>query len=539
MQGDDLEVVIRRTWHPKQRVVVDLNASGTKYDRPVPEVLRELLKQPNIETIFIGGDFGGGKTGVASDRFLDVCLDNPFEEGIHTKDDHPLSAIVAPTLSDAKKSVLPQFRAVAKDLIDSERMYGEYQDITLINGHRIFVLGAAGALNGPTCCQVWVDELQESVFDGKWIGIASRARDKRARRLNVQATGIARRGNHVERLFGGLPVLTEDDFVKFRIGGDTAAACRRFYRSLSPEQHNVIRGRVDVDDDGTARSRFSVFLYPEDNVKNLAKGYAKGIRHESFRPRDAAGWLLQAEGVVYPEFSFDRNVVELAPMEELLLEPTSFAVDFGHRGAVAFGQPRDVPLGGDKKARGLYIVDELMPSNLDSEKMAAWIKRVSPWRIVAGKSKIILDPTAEADQVRDFNHMFPGVEVVQFKDGLYYLEENGQRAVQRGLFDAKGDTRIYVHPRLAERDEDRDPEGRGIVPMFGEYLMKKLKDHFFEHAADVVRYLTAQYSPLPEQDFAPSNVAPKQPMTASPWHFGRPSSQLRGGVVGPGSRWRR
>lgn len=532
MMGDDLEVVIKRTWHPKQRVAVELDASGAYYDGPRAEVPRALLKEPSLEILFIGGDFGGGKTAAASDRFLEVCLDNPFEEGVHAKDDHPTSIIVAPTLSDVKKSALVEFRRVARDLIDSERLYGEHQDITLINGHRILLFSAEGAMNGPTACQLWADELQERAFDGKWDNLQGRVRDRRARRLNVQATGIARRGNHVERLFGGLPVATEEDFVRLQIGGNTPARRRAFYRSLTPAQRNVIRVRTE-DVDGATYTRASVLFYPEDNAANTARGYAQAMRNETHRPRDEAGWLTQAEGVVYPEFSYERNVLELVTVEEALRRPMSLSVDFGRRAAVAFGLPVDRPAGG----RALQLIDELMPLNMDAERLAKWIDQVTPWRVGKG-SVIVLDPTAEEDQVNDFRRQFPGAEIVQFRSGPYHLEDTGERAVQRALLDSRNEAHLYVHPRLCDRDRDRDPEGRGTVPMFGEYSQKRRKDHFYEHAADVVRYLVSYFVPLPEGDHEPTKMAPPE-TKPSPWNFARPSSSLRGGVVGSGSRWGR
>lgn len=437
---------------------------------------RPEIKPGDLSVMFVGGDYGGGKSFVAGAAFIDLVMANPFIPGVHSVGDEPLTGIVGPTLGDLKNGPLVQlFKIVPEELIWKVRLYGEHQDIHWINGHRTRLYSAEGAMNGPTLCGLWVDEFQERCYAGKWDNIQGRVRDRRSSRPGIIVTGIAQRGSHVEGTFGGLRTkVREHLWREVREGRDEGGQVYRHHW-------------------------MTVLLFPEDNRVNLMAGYADALKgsQRAARKRDKEGWLMQIDGAMYPEWSRSRHVRELATMEELLKRPTSLSLDFGRSAAAVFLQPIDVRLRSGQVDRGVYIVDEWMPRDVDAEKMADHLRRTSPWRMVPGVSKIFLDPTAATDQVRHFQRAFPGVEVVQVHRGFYHQEENGVRAVARALEDLAGDVRLYVHPRLAVPDRERDPDTRGTVEMFGNYLEKKPKDKLYEHASDVVRYGTQHFCPLP------------------------------------------
>lgn len=431
---------------------------------------------PSIEICGALGEYGGGKTWVHMQRVVRVCLENPFIYGVHSGGDEPLTALVAPTMGDMKKTTLVQlFKALPDELIYKTRLYGEHQDIQLINGHRILLYSAEGAMNGPTLCQIAVDEIQEKIYDGRWHNLQGRSRDARARRLSVSASGIAERG-HVEDIF------------------------RR----------------------ETKQNRCVVMLYPEDNKANLARGYVEALADAlpESRERDEDGWLLK-RGAMYAKFSRVRHLRMPPGMEDLTLDdvraqPVTFAPDFGRSAAVvfgvpitrdAFGKPWRLGLARESERRyqaGIFIVDQLMPDNVDAEELVPLIKkrmREKLWLVKKDLSWMCFDPSAESDQVREFLREFPGIKPIQWQRGFYHLEENGVRAVDRALLSKNQDTRLFVHPDLA-----RDDSGRGVVEMFGSYLASKPKDKKYEHAADVVRYATQHLVPLPDK---PDDIDPE------------------------------
>lgn len=436
--------------------------------------------EPQIDKVAFLGEYGGGKTFSAAARFFLVCAANPFVHGVHSGEDRPMSAIVAPTLGDLKKGPLKELRKLLGDAWDSvvirERLYGEYQDVDLVNGHRIVCYSAKGALNGPSLCQIWPDEIQERCYIGQWPNYEKRVRDVRSPWLNVQVSGIAERG------------FVEDTFR---------------LREKHPE------GIEFTTVDGGLGNRLTTLIFPEDNKKNLGSGYIDDLedRLPASRQRDEDGWLLPQD-VMYPSFSRDRHVrippgVKGARKSDFTGVAASISADFGRSGALMWGLPFRARVRRSKDRSGLFVVDQRMPDNMDAEEMAqlarrhSWIRGVdkpsaSKWCIDPKRSVICLDPTAENDQVRHFRKAFPGVRVIQVQRGFYHKEENGVRAVDRALLDMHGNVRLFIAPWLKQ-----DPSTRGVVEMFSGYLSTKPKDKHLEHASDVARYLTQHWVPLP------------------------------------------
>ena len=423
----DLSLKIPFDFTPKQWRVINFRAPK------LPNCL------PQIEILGILGEYGGGKTFIAMVRFLLCCLANPFIEGEHSSGDEPMSAIVGPTLGDLKRGALAQFRRVCpEELIYKERLYGEHQDFQLINGHRIVLQSAVGALNGTSLCQIAVDEIQEDCYSvRKWKNYQGRVRDKRATWLNCMASGIADRG-HVEDLFRDKPNPTGNRFV--------------------------------------------TMLFPEDNP-HLAEGYVQELiaSMPASMERDPDGWLMP-HGAMYPTFSSKYNLDVQTRVGELLELPASIGVDFGRQGAVVAGV---------RVGDALVICHQIITDRLDAEAIAEAIAE-SPINLVPGVSAICVDPTAESDQLKWIEQYLPGVEIVQQSHGPYFREKTGIRAVDRAVRDAHGVVRLLVHPSLAG-----DPSKRGVVEMFRAWRSDKPKDRRYEHVGDAVRYLVCHELPLP------------------------------------------
>ncbi len=447
---------------------------------------------PQIEIVAFLGEFGGGKSFAAAARFFLVCCANPYVEGVHSGDDRPMSAIVAPTLGDLKKGPLKQLRILLGDswqhVVVKERLYGEHQDLELFNGHVILCYSAKGALNGPSLCQIWVDEIQERCYLGQWDNYQGRVRDVRASWHNVQVSGIAERG-FVEDVFR-LPEPVED----------RTPMCAT---------------------DGVKGNRLTVLLFPEENEDNLAAGYTDELDESQpgSRKRDKDGWLLPV-GAMYPTFSRDEHV-RLPPGEkgtersDFTARATSLSIDFGRKAAVLFGQHVRLPQVRGKKLRdrnAMLLVDQRMPDNKDAEELAdavrrlCWIRgvdkpRAKHWMLDKRTSVICLDPTTEPDQVRHFRRKFRGIRIVVRREGFYSRETNGVRAVDRALQDKRGTVRLFVAPWLRSHVSKR-----GVVEMFSGYLAAKPKDKVYEHAGDVVRYLVQQFVPLPLTESGPMDA---------------------------------
>lgn len=417
-----------------------------------------------VDIVGFLGDYGGGKTFPAAARFLACCLSNGFVHGEHSGDDPPMSGLAAPTLGDLKKApwiaIKKVLGPVADNIIVKERLYGEYQDVELVNGHRILFYSANGATNGPTLCQFWADEIQENAFEGRWDNYLGRVRDERATWLNLQVSGLATRG-YVEDLFR---------------------------------------------DKGDKPNMRTVLLFAEDNPRT-ATGWRDEMALLKTRERDEDGWLMP-EGVLYPTFSKKRNMTPppaVAFPNRLLLRrwPMSLSFDFGRGAAVAWFTPWTVPVDTGRKRpelrRGILFTDQIMPDEREAEEVVA-MAAARPWLIQRRGSVICVDPTAQVDQINHIKRAFPGVPIIQHRDGFYFKNDNGERAVTRALRDGRGNVLLYILPELIE-----DESGRGIVKMFSDYRTNRRKDQRYEHAADVVRYAVQHTLPLAGHDpiFAP------------------------------------
>jgi len=396
-----------------------------------------------VEVAAFLGEYGGGKTFAAAHRFVKVCSENP----------HQTSGVSAPTATGLINGPLAAFFSVCPESWIKKNRARDTRDphILLRNGHKIILYTGRGALDGPNLCQFWADEIQDKCYEGQWANMAGRVRVRDAARLNAQASGIAQLG-HVADLFRNPP---------------------RDGRHITK------------------------LLFPEDNARNLAAGYVDTLKAASAggRKRDPDGWMTP-DGLVYAGFSKERNIDPIqVPRETLRRRPTDLAIDLGYRAAVTFWQGWGVECSwgaqGVRKEMGQVCVDQMMPDDKDAEEIAKIILDHGRWNIVPGVSKITLDPTAERDQVRWFRRAFPGVDIIQHRSGDYWLEDNGIRATERAVLDAHGSVRLFVHRDLVG-DHDR-----GVVEAFRGYKRDKLKDKWFEHAADTARYQCATRLPLP------------------------------------------
>lgn len=413
--------------------------------------------QSVLRILCLLGDFGGGKSTGGAGCFLEGCLMNPFiskrqaeKENLpffHTKGDPPMSAIVDPTLSGAKEGSLKQFfRVCPPRLVRNVRLYGEFQDVTLTNGHRIKLYSTAGAIDGPSLCQLWADEIQHKKYAECWENLQHRVRDERAVNPTIIVSGRALRGGHVEELFGS--------------------------RAHRPNRKVII-------------------FKTEDNT-HLAKGVVSELLASlpsSMLERDAEGWAVDHD-IMFNNWSSDN--LRFDPDDRELAElPADLGVDLSRRAAAVFS----VPWPGSDGKPGMLIVDQLMSEGTDAETIARKCKTEFPFKLIPGKSVIGMDPTASADEINHFRRTFPGVQIIQHLRGPYHDAETGQRAVARAVRDGLGVVRLFVRARLKGKD------ARGVPEVMTGYRYSKLKDGKFEHGADAVRYIVQHRLPLPSMSY--------------------------------------
>lgn len=411
------------------------------------------LGRPRIERACALGQYGGGKTFAAAGRFLAVCFENPYIHGAHKQGDLPMSGIVAPTMAGLHQGALRELLRICDPrLIADRRLYGIHQDITLINGHVIKLYSTKGAIEGPSLCQIWCDEIQHPSYVGKWANIRARPRDARARRLNLQVSGIAQYGE-VERLFRK-PPSPSFNLVMFRTADNLKMAAGQLEMMLD----SVPASEMDTDADGWQPPR----------------------------------------NVCWPKFSALANM-SVAPLinDEIYKLPASAGVDLRRHAAVIISVPWSTKGGG----KGLLLLDQLLPENQSAEQIVASM-RATRWIFGEG-SVLCLDPTASIDEVNQFRRGFPKARVIQAKTAPYNEARVGRRAVDRAICDARGVVRLFVHPRLNGAHE------RGVVETIRSYSELKLKDDRFEHMADAARYLVQHELPLPNE--SPYHLEPEDP----------------------------
>lgn len=444
----------------KYEINLDLEVSRAQYDILTFRAPPTADGEPQTEEVGILGEYGGGKTRIGAERYMIVCADNT---GIGTERDPLMCGISAPTgtgmtngpLAAIDKVINRMTGGVPERLVMKDRR-GNTKDphILLRNGIKIILYTGRGALDGPNLFQFWADEIQDSCYVGQWANMIGRVRDKRARRLNAQASGIAEEG-YVAQIFRNPPK------------------------------------------DGCHCTKL---LFPEDNEVNLSFGYADRVKAASAggRRRDPDGWMTP-DLLFYPMFCRERNIDPVtAPRESLYPRSTDLSIDLGARAAVTWWQPVQIECDwgtlGWKTETGWLCVDQWLPNDLDADAIAN-IAKDFPWAVTAGVSEIHLDPTAESDQVKAIARAFPGVRInMTVRNTLYWDNEPGERAVARAVLDMHDNTRLFVHPDLVA-----DPSGRGVVEAMRGYKRDKPQDKKLEHVADTVRYLAAHRMPLPKR----------------------------------------
>lgn len=450
----------------------DLVLSRAQYDLLTFRAPLTPAGEPQIEQVGIVGEYGGGKTFIAGERFMSVNADNT---GIGTERDPLMCGISAPTgtglvngpLAALDKIINRMTCGVPERLVAKDRR-GNTKDphIMLRTGIKIILYTGRGALDGPNLFQFWADEIQDPCYVGQWANMAGRVRDKRARRLNAQASGIAEEG-YVAQIFRNPPK------------------------------------------DGCHLTKL---LFPEDNKINLAHGYADRVKAASAggRKRDPDGWMTP-DGLFYPAFCRERNIDPVQVDRRTLYgRATDISVDLGARAAVTWWQPWMVDYnrgedGGWVRETAWLCVDQWLPDDLDADKIAP-ICRDFPWRIEPGVSTIALDPDSETDQIRQFAKAFPGVRIeITPHNTFYWYNTNGERAVERAVYDQLGNVLLYVHPDLVA-----DPSGRGVVEAMRGYRRDKPQDKKLEHVADTVRYQIQHRCPIPHVRLRRTNESETQ-----------------------------
>lgn len=454
---------------------------------------------PPLNIVAALGDFGGGKTRIAADRYWEKVI-VPHGVGARRNEDSepftrrspPMSGMVAPTRGGVMSGPLVELKKVVPEgAIVRERMFSGIDEIEWANGHITKVMTVRGALNpkrggqGPTLVGIWADEIQADDYGvaGAWENVQSRARDHRAITLEVIVSGRASKDSHVEDIF-------------------RKTAPNRLTRILFQEDNPFASGQ-------RVRDELLTSLSAED------------------LDRDEDGWTKRDGDTLYRFFSAKTNMPQLPPIEQFWGRSTSIGVDLGQHASVVFGQglPCRIRLtdstSGKRRHRtelGQVLVDEWHPDDLLAESIASRLatdERFRRWPIVAGQSVICMDPSASKEEVAAFRSWFPGVRIVRYLSGPYHFEETGIKAVRRGVRDGLGNARLFVHPSLA-----RDPSGRGIVKTLRNWNGKSRwpsPKKAYEHCGDGVRYLVQYRLPLPRLLGPAGSMDSTSTRRESPW----------------------
>ncbi len=424
---------------------------------PTQDVL--LSSDAYIRAIF--GGWGSGKTRGAALCFLANCLANPWAREVYG-DDRPFSIVMGTTRNVLRDSAHRELRALTPSaLIARERTHPDWE-WDLVTGHRIVFRTVKGLTEGASACGVWVDEVHLVPTEARWLNYQSRAREPRARRRLVLASGLPEHG-WLQSVFDGYP---------------------------DAEHATVGRG-------ASVRSGNRLTLF----ASSLDNHYLPAEVLEEFR-RSASGktaakyidgrWMTP-ERLVYFEFDPRVHIVDDPGSRD---QPVEVGLDVGDKSAVVFFQHRQRSCKNEAGRRfvsaGLHVVDELAPRQVSTEDVCRQI-RDRGWLISPAKSALYVDPTIRRDEINAIRRVFPDVPLVRkSRRGRADSTEAGHHAINAALRDADRNVRLTIGSHLP-RDEDslyyailnfrRGPNG---LPH---------RDDKIDHKVDALRYPVAHLMP--------------------------------------------
>jgi hypothetical protein len=414
----------------------------------------------------LAGGFGSGKSSVGSRAFFRGVLQNRLCD----------AAMIAPTEKMFHSVMRPHWEQVCPPGLIARRDRDQ-ECYVLTTGQKVYWRSAyvPERIQGLNLGTFWCDEAR-FISRSAWNSISTRLRDKRA----PKPQGILTSTPTMNWLFDVFKTNRDEKIWK------------------------------------------CFHISTRENAGNLTEDYVRYIQ-ETFTERMCEamidGRFVINEGQVYPMFDPDRHMVrwEIRPDERIHVW-----IDFGaRRASVLFAQetgripvyPRGWKEGRAMPPNSLVVFDELQVDNTNTERLIPFIlavlKRHNIWR----PDYIFCDPAGrnrsqEVDMTsvrlleRAFGTDVYGNTIVRYQErGDAVHVPTGIGCVQSFLSPMDSDARLYFDQRLADDKRDLPPNNfaRGIIPTLRNYRYPSekegrrasdhpLKDGFFEHAADALRY---------------------------------------------------
>lgn len=377
----------------------------------------------------------------------------------------PTTLIISPTASTLRTATLKEWEKVLPRKVVLKKRRAPQFDYILTNGHYIKGYSGEAEIEGVTACTVWVDEIQHPAFSSsptKFANYLARLRDELATKCMMIVSGLPMSGfvrETLDKEWG------EDGLV-------------------------VLAGTRDNPH------------IPDATVANFLTAMSASEAATLLEGR----WMAPTGGI-YPEFDPEVHLTRRGPDPRA---PVHLAIDVGERGGALFGQEIKVDLQGVTghpagQDTGLLVYDQMLFANESVEAMAYRIKLEHPLadNIVAGRSKICVDPTIRRDERAALAKVFPGVSIIarsRKKDGWGDSADSveaGIRQVKRGFRDALGNVRLLLSDKL-----NRAPykNGMGLVDGLETYRRRDgggapVKDNYRDHVLDCLRYLVCEIIP--------------------------------------------
>lgn len=422
-------------------------------------VAQDRLVRSKARIRAILGGWRSGKTRGAALAFLANCLANPWRPEYGS--DRPWSMVVGYTAKVLADSAARELKAIMPaEIVMKERKGADWQ-IELINGHVIKFRTVKGAIEGASCCGVWIDEAHKIPTEKVYVNLLARASDPLARSSLF--------------LLSGLP------------------------------EEGWLREKLDRPEHRSDPDRLLILCSAEDNhyLQSHVLSSLRSSTSEKGARKYIGGQWQAPEGVIYDGFS------QLAyPGDGHLWSwpgdrsrPVHVGMDVGDKGAILLVQEVKRTLrrprqgGGFEafEATGLHVVHEILPEKKSTLEACRMI-RDSGWRLDPNTSKICIDPTVSADEIASIRAVYPDVGIVRQRRGSPQEQvEYGIRCVQTALRDADKNVRLTFFAGLPRAE-------RSLLSVIGRYHRgthgRPVRDDIVDHAVDAMRYPVVHFLPV-------------------------------------------
>jgi hypothetical protein len=403
------------------------------------------------------GGVRSGKTFAGAHEALFLAIEHPGCDG----------AIVAPTAKMLHSIALKEFRKVCKQfpgLVVGEDKSKEFA-IFLANGSTVYYRSAdsPGSLDGLTLAWFWADELRHWKKEAWEILVA---------RLSCPRAGERRKG-----------IATSTPKMNW----------------MFEEFH-----------DDEYKDERKIYFFPTDKNHHLAKSYMDGLKASISKARFAEYVLGQfggAEGSVFPDFNLQKHCTE-SGVEYDPEHPVLCSFDPGHRSAsLLFAQHFSYCR--QHNARDcVHVFNEWHPDDTSTSRVADELRSMvirEGWSYDAGRFPYI-------DKAGNAKNVQRGESDVQILEDFGFRPDwvrsrtdtsipHGIDLINTKLLNVEGESSLFFAPEL--RPTGR--EDRGIIKalQYSEFpdtpgktkSEHPVKDGFFEHSRDTLRYLLVNLFP--------------------------------------------